>query len=267
MRRARYGGEGAMRVLEVLEQLRRLGVEEGGVLLVHTSFRAVRPIDGGPAGLISALRQAVGVDGTLVMPSWTESDTEPFHPLRTPAATDLGVVADTFWRLPDVLRSAHAFAFAAAGPEAAGIVADPLPLPPHRAESPVGRVHDLDGQILLLGVEHDANTTIHLAEVLAGVPYGVPKHALDMQDGVPVRVDYLENDHCCQRFALAGEWLEENKLQKQGPVGHGTARLVRSRDVVRVTCERLRRDPLLFLHDPSDGCEECDDARASIRSP
>jgi aminoglycoside N3'-acetyltransferase len=39
---------------EVVGQLRALGVERGGVLLVHTSFRAVRPIEGGPRGLISA---------------------------------------------------------------------------------------------------------------------------------------------------------------------------------------------------------------------
>src|SRR5262245_48830173 len=54
---------------EVADQLRALGVEAGGVLLVHTSFRAVRPVVGGPLGLIGALRDALGHDGTLVMPS------------------------------------------------------------------------------------------------------------------------------------------------------------------------------------------------------
>lgn len=33
---------------EVTGQLRSLRVETGGVLLVHTSFRAVRPVEGGP---------------------------------------------------------------------------------------------------------------------------------------------------------------------------------------------------------------------------
>src|SRR5688572_10855896 len=44
-------------------------------LLVHTSFRAVRPIEGGPLGLIEALRAALGSDGTLVLPSWTGNGT------------------------------------------------------------------------------------------------------------------------------------------------------------------------------------------------
>ena len=45
---------------EVADQLRALGVEEGGVLLVHTSFRAIRPVEGGPLGLIEAIRDALG---------------------------------------------------------------------------------------------------------------------------------------------------------------------------------------------------------------
>ena len=128
---------------ELVRQLRSLGVRAGDVLLTHTSFRAVRPVEGGPQGLITALRDAVGPAGTLVMPSWTGDDEAVFDPATTPASPDLGIVADTFWRLPGVERSNHPFAFAAAGPLAGSIVRDPLPLPPHIPASPVGRVHDL----------------------------------------------------------------------------------------------------------------------------
>ena len=100
---------------EVVEQLRALGVTPGGVLQVHTSFRAVRPIEGGPLGLIQALRETLGSQGTLVMPSFTGDDDQPFDALTTRASPDLGVVADLFWRLPGVGRSQHPFAFAALG--------------------------------------------------------------------------------------------------------------------------------------------------------
>ena len=251
----------------VTDQLRSLGVEDGGVLLVHTSFRFTRPVEGGPPGLIEALRDALGPSGTLVMPSWSGDDDEPFDPLRTPASPDLGVVADTFWRLPGVLRSNHSHAFAAAGPEAARITSDPLPLPPHIPESPVGRVHDLDGQVLLLGVGHDADTTLHLAELLSGVPYRVPKYLTVLQDGRPLRIDYEENDHCCRRFVFADEWLRARGLQSEGRVGRAQARLARARDIVGITLEQLARDPLLFLHPPSAGCGECDEARRSTVNP
>jgi aminoglycoside 3-N-acetyltransferase-4 len=248
---------------EVAGQLGALGVQKGGVLLVHTSFRAVRPIEGGPTGLIEALRAALGPEGTLVMPSWTGSDEEPFDPATTPASPDLGVVADTFWRLPGVVRSPHLFAFAAAGPQAERVTSGPLPLPPHIPESPVGHVHQLDGQVLLLGVNHDADTTLHLAELLAGVPYSVPKSCTVLQEGRLVRLEYGENDHCCERFTLADGWLRERGLQSEGPVGHAQARLIRARDIVRVALEHLAQEPLLFLHPPSAGCADCDEARRS----
>lgn len=250
--------------VEVVDQLRGLGVKEGGVLLVHTSFRAVRPVEGGPRGLIEALREALGPAGTLVMPSWTGDDEQPFDPVSTPASADLGVAADTFWRLPGVARSNQPFAFAAAGPRADRVTSDPLPLPPHGPASPVGRVHELDGQVLLLGVGHDADTTLHLAELLAGVPYRVPKHVTVMRDGAPVRIEYDENDHCCARFALADEWLRARGLQAEGLVGHAHARLARARDIVTVAREHLIKDRLLFLHGAGEACEECDDARSSV---
>jgi aminoglycoside 3-N-acetyltransferase IV len=249
---------------ELIGQLRALGVTEGGVLLVHTSFRAVRPVEGGVPGLIVALRGALGADGTLVMPSATGNDDEPFDPAATPTDSSLGAVADAFWRLPGVLRSNHFAAFAAAGPDAEAIIADPIRFPPHVPESPVGRVHDLDGQVLLLGVGHDANTTLHLAELLAGIPYRVPKYCTVLQNGRPVRIDYGENDHCCERFALADDWLGAEGVQTEGRVGHAHARLVRARDIVRIAVERLRRDPLVFLHPPEAGCDQCDAARASV---
>jgi aminoglycoside N3'-acetyltransferase len=250
---------------EVADHLRELGVEEGVVLLVHTSYRAVRPVEGGPVGLIEALQNALGPNGTLVMPSWSGNDDDPFDPLATPTPPSLGVVADTFWRLPGVVRSDHFHAFAASGPKAVHITSDPLPLPPHIPESPVGRVRDLDGQVLLLGVGHDADTTLHLAELLAGVPYRVPSYCTVLQNGSPVRIEYGENDHCCARFAFADEWLRARGLQAEGRVGNAHARLARARDILAVTLERLAHDPLLFLHPPSAGCGECDRARESVK--
>jgi aminoglycoside N3'-acetyltransferase len=249
---------------DFVAQLRALGVRAGGVLLVHASYRAVRPVEGGPVGSIGALTDALAAEGTLVLPSWCASEDEPFDPSTTRVARDLGVIADTFWRLPGVLRTEHLFAFAARGPRAAEIVRDPLPIPPHIPASPVGRVHELDGQVLLLGVGHESNTTLHLAELLAGVPYRLPKAALIGREGFVERIEYGENDHCCARFALADDWLRARGLQHEGRVGNAHARLMRARDVVDVAVEQLRREPLLFLHPAGSGCAECEAARGSV---
>ena len=249
----------------LIEQLRTLGVTPGQVLLVHASFRALRPVEGGPRGVIDTLLTALGPRGTLVMPSWTGRDDVPFDALSTPTSEDLGVLAETFWRMPGTSRSTHPFAFAARGARAEEVVAGPLPLPPHAPGSPVDRVQALDGHVLLLGVGHDANTTLHLAELVADVPYRVPHAFTELRDGVPERVGYEENDHCCRRFELADGWLRAAGLQSEGQVGNAQARLFRSRDVLRLAVEQLRREPLLFLHSSGEACEECDAARASVR--
>lgn len=248
----------------VVEQTRALGLASGGVLLVHSSFRAVRPVQGGPTGLIAALLEGLGPEGTLVMPSWGDDDERPFDAEKTPVAADLGIVAETFRHYPGVIRSTHSQAFAALGPQAELITADPLPLPPHIPASPVGRVHDLDGQILLLGVGHDASSTIHLAEVIAEVPYGVEKQCAVLENGELIRVSYRENDHCCARFEFMDGWLRRRQLQREGLIGHAHARLMRSRDVVAAALAELAADPLVFLHAEDEDCEECRDARGSI---
>ena len=247
---------------ELTAHLLELGITPGGVLLVHSSFSRVGPVEGGPGGLILALQAALGPTGTLVMPSMSDDDDHPFDRRTTPCL-GMGVLAETFWRTRGVLRSDSPHAFAAVGPQAARITADhPIDVP-HGLNSPVGRVYELDGQILMLGVGHDANTTVHLAEALEGVRYHRQKFATIMQGGQPVRWCYNEIDHCCDRFHLVDQWLEAEKTQRRGRVGHGEARLAGSRDVVEAVRARLRANETVFLHEPGVDIE-CDEARASI---
>jgi aminoglycoside 3-N-acetyltransferase len=247
---------------ELTDQLLAIGVKRGGLLLVHTAFSKVTPIQDGPHGLIAVLHEAVGPNGTLAMPSMTDDDDHPFDPGKT-ACREMGVVADTFWRLPGVLRSDSPHAFAAIGPRAAEIIADHAVSVPHGLNSPVGRIYELDGQVLLLGVGHDANTTIHLAENMAGVRYRLPKYSTIFRDGQPTRYDYNEIDHCCQNFNLLDQWLEAEGRQIRGIIGHAEARLARSRDIVEVALSCLRENETVFLHSPGVDIE-CDEARASL---
>jgi aminoglycoside 3-N-acetyltransferase len=248
---------------KLVEEVAHLGVQRGGVLLVHASFRALRPIEGGPLGMIRALRTALGPEGTLVMPTMTDGSTI-FDPHTTP--TDgMGIIAELFWRQPGVLRSTHpGGSFAAEGPSAKRICA-PQPLsPPHGPDSPVGRVHDLDGQVLLLGVTHSENTTLHLAEAVAKVPYSILHPCVVEQDGTARTVMVAETDHCCRGFRVADNWLRSAGLQREGKIGNAHARLCRSRDLVDAAVHRLRVDPLTLLCPRTEDCQECAAAYASI---
>jgi aminoglycoside 3-N-acetyltransferase len=254
---------------EVTAHLRALGVREGAVLLVHTSFRAVRPVENGPLGLIEALRLAIGDRGTLVMPTMTADDVV-FDPRSTPSE-GMGITAELFWRQPGVLRSTHpGGSFAAAGPLAERICA-PQPLsPPHGWCSPPGRVVEHRGQVLLLGVTHSESTVLHVAEDVARVPYWVEHPCLVVVDGVPTRILVRETDHCCRGFRKMDGWLTARGLLRVGKVGNAEARLVEAVDLLEVAVEHLREDPLVFLcatgGDCSgcSDCEECAQARASL---
>jgi aminoglycoside 3-N-acetyltransferase len=248
----------------IITALRALGVEAGGVLLVHASYRALGGVSGGPRAVIDALLEHVGKEGTLVMPALSDGpDDEPFYVQRSPCL-GMGVIAETFRGMPGVLRSDNPHSFAAHGPHAEAITA-PHPIDdPHGPGTPVDRVRALDGQVLLLGVDHDANTTVHLAEALAGVPYRLPHYVTVLARGVARRIDYEEIDCCCRGFAQVGGWLEARGLQRRGLLGSATLRLMRSRDVVDVAVQALEEDATRFLCAPDAGCEECDRARASI---
>lgn len=247
----------------LVKQLQEIGVETGGVLLVHTSFSKVKPVEGGPIGLISALCSVHGTKGTLVMPSMSYDDDRVFDKTRS-HCVQLGVTADAFWRLPGVLRSDNNHAFAAVGPLAQEITS-PHPIDiPHGFDSPVGRVYQLGGQVLLLGVGHDSNTTVHLCENLAGVRYRRDKYITIFENGIPKRFEYREIDHCCQNFSFVDEWLDKRGLQKRGRVGNADARLIRSRDIVEVVVKQLKENEMIFLH-PQGVDEECDEARSSLQ--
>jgi len=248
---------------QVTNQLQQLGVRVGGVLLVHTSFRAVGPMDEGPRGLLKALRLAVGAAGTIVMPTMTDGESL-FSPEATPPV-GMGITADLFWRSPGVLRSGHPTgSFAAQGP-LARVVCAPQPLcPPHGLDSPPGRVLALGGQVLLLGVGHSESTILHVAEALADVPYRVSYPCKVEMNGCETIIDIPEIDHCCRCFARVDDWLRERSLQSEGVVGNAHARLISATEAMQEVLRRMQEDQLAFLCAPTMGCSECDRARASI---
>ena len=55
---------------QLVEGFRDLGVEEGETLLVHSSYKSLGEVDGGPQTVVRALEAALGPEGTLIMPTF-----------------------------------------------------------------------------------------------------------------------------------------------------------------------------------------------------
>lgn len=58
---------------QLVEQLHQLGVRPGSVLVVHSSYRAIRPVEGGPDGVLDALLEAIGPYKEILPGRWTIS--------------------------------------------------------------------------------------------------------------------------------------------------------------------------------------------------
>lgn len=250
----------------IAAELRALGVIEGMSLLVHSSYRSLGFVCGGPVAAVRALERSVGTGGTILVPAqtntltepahWTNppvpatwfatirSETPPFDPHLTPGL-GMGIIAETLRRHPGAIRSAHPkVSFAALGARAHELVGDhPLAFGLGEA-SPLGRLFESDGSILLLGVGHDRNTSIHLAEVRAEWP-----GKLTLREGSPVMrggerawVEYDDLDYDSTDFLRIGASFEaDTDFVRRGTVSMATARLMRIRPLVRYAEEWMRR--------------------------
>ena len=224
--------------------------------MVHSSLSRLGYVAGGAQAVVLALLRAVGSDGTLVMPTHSADLTDPAEwrnpPVpepwwdviraETPAfdatitpTRKMGAIPECFRHVEGVRRSDHPVVSAAAlGPNADFIVSGHELAYGLGESSPQARLYDLDGWVLLLGVTHANNTSLHLSEYRADYPdkpwttNGSPV----MVDGERRWVTYDDLEEGSDEFERIGEDFAATGLEKRGPVGAGVARLCRVREVV-----------------------------------
>ncbi len=234
----------------------------GATVLVHASLSALGWVCGGPVAVCEALRAAIGRDGTLVVPTHTglsdpahwehppvpaawvptvRAALPPFDRALTPTR-GMGAIPEVVRTHPEALRSPHPeVSFTALGPRAEELCGA-HPLGDRLGErSPLARLHDAEALVLLLGVDHAVNTSLHLAEYRSRVVARHRHHRLvppcadggnEAPEGAWIEVSDVVLDET--DFADLGsdyEAAHPDRL-RLGRAGYGTARVLEQRHLV-----------------------------------
>lgn len=248
---------------------RDLGMGNQSRVIAHASLSAFGQVAGGAQTIIGAL---LATCETVCMPSFTYKTMiiPPVGPpdnaidyslgmamnpmaevfsRKMPVDPSLGVVAEAFRSHADSHRSNHPIlSFSGVNAEAA-LSAQTLEEP----LAPIGWLAEQDGDVLLLGADHSANTSLHYAEMLAAhkqfTRWALTRQGTVSCPGFP---------GCSQGFQAIGSRLQgvARKLQ----LGSGVIEYIPLRDLINVTTGWLRADPLAMLCAQKE-CPRCQSIR------
>ncbi len=248
-----------------------LGVREGGVLLVHSSLRALGHVEGGPETVIQALLAALGPEGTLLMPALTYEHVTPENPIFDVRCTpsNVGAIPEYFRTRPGTRRSVHpTHSICAVGPRTAELLDEhPLDDTPCGPHSPFRKLRDVGGQLLMLGCGLHPNTSFHAIEELVEPPYlfGAPlSYTLVDADGRCWQKTYRTHNFLGyeQRYDRLAEVLDEPALHR-GRVLAAAVYLIDVPAMWEAALVTLRRNPLYFVEHSSDvlTCQRSNDSQ------
>lgn len=244
-------------VQSIRDDLSASGVAPGMVLLVHSSLSSLGWVCGGPVAVVLALEAALGPEGTLVMPTYSDDLSEPSYWKAPPVpetwwstirqtmppydvsmtpTRGVGVIPECFRSQVGALRSLHpSDSFAARGPHAETIVGKHTLDFPMGDGSPLARIYDLDGWILLLGANFQCASSLHLAEYRAEYPKKkqVKRGAPAVVEGKRVWMEFQDFDWDDSDFsAIGASFAEKTGLVRSGRVANGMAQLIPQRPFI-----------------------------------
>jgi aminoglycoside 3-N-acetyltransferase len=250
----------------IRDDLLNLDIREGAKLIVHSSYKAIGDIMGGPQTFLDVLMDAVGSSGTVMMPVFQDVIADVFDLDETPS--DCGIITELFKKMEGTLRSFHpTHSVAVKGAGALDIVKKHEFATALGINSPMHYFIDLGAEILFIGVDHNRVSAVHIAERIVGVPYiNLPWNDQFAQPVKVLRNGAIEEfvieecPGCSENFGLVGEKLKEKGLIRTSTIGDAVTQKVRGKDEVNCAMDILKTDPLSLLCSDQK-CHFCPRAR------
>ncbi len=241
---------------DICRGLEEAGLQKGDPVIVHASLKSMGYVCGGAQTVIEALLQTVGPEGTVLMPTqswknldpaagvhWQSSPAEwqkirdfwPAYDKNLTPTDNMGAVAELFRRWTGSLRSDHpARSFAANGKHARYLTQEHDLQDIFGDSSPLGKLYRLEGKILLIGVDHDKNTSLHLADARAEYPgkHTVTESSAMLVEGTRQWVSYETLYVDGKDFNDIGRAFEAVYPVGEGNVGNARIRCMEQKTLV-----------------------------------
>ena len=234
---------------KLTQDFTHLGIEKGDILFIHSSFKSLGPVEDGAGTVIAALEEAIGRDGLILMPTFSllpsrEERVASWDIDKT--ASTVGWLTEFFRQMPGTYRSDHySHAVAARGKNAEAFVADhlkregyqsPWDLHPwgktYGTHSPMFRAYKADAKLLMIGVDYNTSTYIHLVEVIYW-----NKRLTDDSQAAYIGLN---------RPKLGAFWDALGRLERD-KVGDSDCRLFHIKTYVDTLLAEVERNPDLYL--------------------
>ena len=239
---------------DIKQGLKELGLKQGDFVGVHSSLSRFGYVEGGADAVVDALIETVGEGGGVVMPTYSnnlekveltpeevemgvtwKSRVLPYEPEVNSCWT--GKIPDTLWRRKEAVRGPDpVHSLAAIGKNAEELCLD------------WDRLLAANGYILMLGVDLNCCSSMHLAEDQVEIPERIVERTIFPPE---LKEKYPESEWDMgfgpyPEFGKMKEIYEQAGIMKTTTIGEARVMLFVLRELIDLYAEELRRDPDQF---------------------
>lgn len=229
-------------------KLRELGLQEGMYIEVHSSLSSFGQVDGGAKTVISVLQNIITPKGAIIMTSFsmskylelTEEDKKRGLTLKikildpnSNERTGMGIISDTFRKMPDVKTGEGMFRVSAWGAEQ------------DQNSKSLSNLHVKDGYGLLLGVDIYRLTSMHYVEsILPTEIKDIFKPSDEVQSHYPSDQWFIETGNPPEKaWYKIQEQAYQNGYIKDIYIGSAKCMFFKVNNVINLYKKALESDP------------------------